>query len=261
MHDNIDRLFSGLSHSIDNRSLSTDAIKEKFLQLSRLLDGIFSEHLKRLAPLLKNKFDQADRERLIIKQRLLSVTRIRTLEGEAWRMAEENLLSATQGLPPKYKEEEIRSKNLESDKLKQSQSSDGMTWDMVVGSLANVNTLANKYYRLPRQDIRRAQLWLRYSKLMVIGAKVFFFFATILSANVFSSFLKSSFGIEGLFSEILVASIFLVTVDTLFDDATEWIFWRRYQRSYRKFHAAYLNVCAAESDFLEYVKLAEGKEL
>lgn len=255
MDNKIENLFSELVPGIDNRSLSTDAIKDKFLLLSNLLDEKFSLHLKHLAPLLKNKFDQAEKKSLIAKKKAEIIVQILKLSNDAGIMANENVLSATKGLSPKHKDEEINAILKEADKLRQTQTSDSMTFDKVMEDIINVRILSEKYYRLPQRRIRRIKFWFRFSNLFVILAKIFFFLTTILLANLFSKFLKKSFGIEGLFSELLVASIFLVTVDKLFDKIKGHFFWTRYKRFHKSFHSAYLKLCETEADFSKYERL------
>lgn len=251
----IENLFSELSIHLDKESLSKDAVKDKFIFLCNLLDSKFSDHLKDIAPLLKNEFTQVEKESLVIKSRATTIVQISKLEGDANSMAFENLRLATEGRPPKYTKVEINTINNKVTLLKQTQTSDSATLSKVMTDIANLQVMSENYYRKPLRKIRRVKWWFRFSNLFVFSAKAILFFATILLAHYFSEFLKNFINIEGLFSEILVASIFLVTVDKLFDKAKDFIFWTRYKHYYARFNSVYSSLNEIEADFQEYKKL------
>lgn len=255
MNKKVEDLFSELAQHVENKSLGSRAVREKFISLSNVLDSIFSDHLKQLAPLLKTEFDQAQLGLFATKWEVYLMHQILKLSNDAGIMANQNILASTKGLPPEHSQTEIDALFQEAERLKEIQNSNPLILREVKANLGKAKLLSTKFYRLPKQKIRRAKFWFRFSNVWVLISKTVLFFATIYLAHLFSTFLKESFGLEGLFSEILVASIFLVTIDRLFDGIKELVFWARYKRALKNFRSVYLNLCKAESDFIKYKKL------
>jgi hypothetical protein len=252
----IENLFSNLLLHIKNRSLSDDAVKQQFLKVLNQLDQNFSDHLSRLAPLLKDRLTQADKDFLIIKAKALLIVKILRLENQLGIMANENVITAIKNQPPKYTDEEMDKVRKESDVLKQAQTSDTKALEMVIKETEKIKSFAEKYYRSPKRKIDKVKCWFKYSNLVIFFAKAILFFAAILLAHCFSPYLEPYFG-DGLLLEIVVAVIFVVSVDKIFDALKEWLFWKRYDLVHKQFYTAHIKFQEAEAAFLEHVKLAK----